>query len=105
VNIRDKIDQGHRRLLARLERTPYVPEELIEDVAYVGYERSRRPLTEPERQVVECLSVGLTIVMAAEVLGRTPTAVHELVRVARVKLGAKNQAHAVALALRQGLIR
>lgn len=105
MNIRDRIDEGHRRLLAILEHTPYVPAELIGETSRVTPTRRQRPLTGPEIQVVECLSYGLTTEMAGEVLGRAPDTVREQLRVARAKLGAKNQAHAVALALRQGLIR
>lgn len=105
MNIRDRFDDGHRRLLERLARTPYIPPEMFDAMTRVSPARRERPVSPAELRVVECLSHGLTTDMAAEVLGISHHTVRSHLSVVRAKLAAKNQAHAVAIALRQGLIR
>lgn len=61
-------------------------------------------LTARELDVLRCISHGLTEEMAAEVLGIGYESVHEYMYRVRLKLAAKNQAHAIARAMRAGLI-
>lgn len=56
-------------------------------------------------QVLECLSRGLGYSGTAEVLGISDQTVQTHLKNAMRALRAKNQAHAVAEALRRGLIR
>lgn len=98
------MDYRLTRLLAAIQRAPLVPEHLIDQFTR-WRPHSDAPLTQRERDVLTCLSHGLTLSMAAEVLGRTTDAVAMTARSARYKLRAKNQAHAVALALRKDEIR
>jgi DNA-binding CsgD family transcriptional regulator len=63
-----------------------------------------RDLSIAEVKVLVCLSHGLTMEMTAEMLEVGYETVASEARSARVKLGAKNTAHACARAIRQGLI-
>lgn len=55
-----------------------------------------------EIDVLRCLSYGMTEEMAADALGITYATVHEHMERVRRKLAAKNAAHAVAKAFRNG---
>ena len=57
-----------------------------------------------ELSVLAFLSHGLTVPMIADTLEIKADTVREHARIARYRLGAKNTTHAVALAIRQGLI-
>jgi DNA-binding CsgD family transcriptional regulator len=105
LNIRDKIDEGHRRLLAALAKAPYIPPDEFDAMTRVSPARRERPVSPAELRVIECLSHGLTTDMAAEVLGISHHTVRSHLSVVRAKLAAKNQAHVVAIAIRRGLIR
>jgi DNA-binding CsgD family transcriptional regulator len=65
----------------------------------------RETLTERETQVLTALAHGLDSVEAGVLLGIASDTVRQLAGNARRALRAKTTAHAVALALRQGLIR
>ena len=65
----------------------------------------RSTLTAPEAQVIEALSYGLRRSEIADVLGISLETVKERRRRAMRVLRAKTTPHAVALALRQGMIR
>jgi len=64
----------------------------------------RQTLRDSERNVLKHASHGLTVRMTAELLGLTDQTVTSELKGARLVLGAKNTTHAVALALRAGLI-
>jgi DNA-binding CsgD family transcriptional regulator len=64
----------------------------------------RRDLTATEVEILRWASHGLTDQMTAEAMGRSLDTVKNSGRAARAKLAAKNTAHAVAIALRLGLI-
>lgn len=61
-------------------------------------------LTPHERRILEASSFGMTAPMVAETLGVKPSTVTSHLEHVRAKLGAKNTTHAVALALRAGVI-
>lgn len=62
-------------------------------------------LDPPQLQVLEALSRGTGVFGAAEILGRPVETVVEQLTDARRLLGGKDTTHAVAEALRRGLIR
>jgi DNA-binding NarL/FixJ family response regulator len=62
-------------------------------------------LTERQRRVLEAFSYGLNREQVAEALGVELETVKHHLRLATRALAAKSTTHAVALALRQGLIR
>lgn len=62
-------------------------------------------LSPAQVRILELLSRGLTPEMVADATGWSPDAIDQQIRLARTALGAKNAAHAVAQALRRGLIR
>ncbi len=61
-------------------------------------------LTASERDVLRCLSQGMTTTMAAEALGRADWTVREQIRAARYKLKAKTKTQACCEAIRRELI-
>src|SRR3954470_23174309 len=61
-------------------------------------------LTDRERQVVRAVAEGATTGEIAERLFISPTTVDTHVRKAMLRLGAKNRAHLIALALQRGQI-
>ncbi len=61
--------------------------------------------TPAELRTLAGLSYGLTVAMVADVYGLSYDTTRQHLRSCRFKLAAKNSTHAVALALRQGLIR
>lgn len=76
--------------------------------SYSGWARPGRehlPLTPRELEALRWFSHGLTREMVAEVMGISTETVKTTVAVARMKLRAKNTAHAVGNALRLGLLR
>lgn len=76
-----------------------VPDKLLRDLARVG-------LAPPENelQILRCLSHGMTVSMAAETVDKSESATRLDLEYTRIRLSAKNNTHAVALALRAGLI-
>lgn len=65
-----------------------------------------RTLPSPaERLALECVSRGLTTQMTADVLGKSYETVKSQLDTAVYVLRAKNRTHAVAEAIRRGLIR
>lgn len=86
---RDVANGWERRLIAALRGVPLDP----------------RKLTSAEADALTAYSHGLTEGMVADVLGITRDAVSARTKAARAKLRAKNTTHAVALALRAGVIR
>ena len=66
----------------------------------------RRPeaITDAERQLLLYLSHGPTVSDLARMYDVSRYTMRDRVRVIQVKLAAKNPAHAVAIALRHGLI-
>lgn len=87
------------RLLDRISRAPLVPEYEIDILM-----RSVGTITPAERRALVCLSHGMSYKMVADTLGVELETVKTQLRVARYKLRAKNTTHAVAQALRLGLI-
>ena len=66
--------------------------------------RGREEPSATELRTLEAISHGLTYDMAAQVLGCPVETVKSRLKAARYKLGAKNTVHAVAIAVRRGLI-
>jgi LuxR family transcriptional regulator len=62
-------------------------------------------LTPRELDVLGLVARGLTAEEAARLLGVSPYTVRKHVKWIRLKLGARNSAHAVAIGLRLGLIQ
>lgn len=62
-------------------------------------------LSPRERRVLELLSHGLTQAIVADEMGIRPTTVSTCMHTVRLKLRAKNEAHAVANAILLRLIR
>lgn len=65
---------------------------------------SRGPLTQRQRQILEILADGQSTYFAAEQLGLSEETVKTHTKNMLGRLGARNRAHAVALAIRRGLI-
>lgn len=65
----------------------------------------RVALTPRERQVMELSAAGLTSEMVASELGMSPRTVNQHVDNVSSKLNARNRVHAVAEAMRRGLLR
>lgn len=65
---------------------------------------ARHDLSPAELDALRACSHGLTAAMAGELLAKEAETVKTQLKHARLKLGAKNTAHAVAIALREGLI-
>lgn len=80
-------------------RVAEIPERLLERLATTSL-----ALDYYELSALRCLAHGLTPRMAAEALGVTPDTVRSHLVTARIKLSAKNSTHAVAAAIRAGLI-
>lgn len=55
-----------------------------------------------ELKVLRCLAHGMTTEMAAEALWISPETAATQVRNARMRMAAKNQAHAIAICFRNG---
>lgn len=89
------------RLLGALGRAPVLDEAEIN-----GYTAAhgRSELTATELACLRGLSHGLTTGGVADLTGRGAETVKTQLRSARYKLAAKNSTHAVASAIRQGLI-
>lgn len=66
--------------------------------------RERLQPTPAELRALECISRGLTTQMAGDVLGKSATTVAKQIGTAIYVLRAKNRTHAVAEAIRRGLI-
>lgn len=81
-------------------------EEIAELERRLGLTQPNRSLKlrPRELEVLRCLSHGLTVEMAAEVMGCAFETAKNHAKNARYCLGAKNQAHAIAIAIRKGLI-
>ena len=74
------------------------PEELEAPVSNGAHE----PLTTREREVVHAIAQGHTAGQIAELLYLSPATVETHVRKAMLRLGARNRAHLIALALERG---
>jgi DNA-binding CsgD family transcriptional regulator len=89
------------RLIRALERAPLVAEAVI-DHAPVCVNVTE--LTKRERETLTLISHGCTLLQAAEALGIGYETARTHRDTARFKLRAKNTTHAVAKALRGGII-
>jgi DNA-binding CsgD family transcriptional regulator len=61
-------------------------------------------LTEPEIMALWAVSIGCTIPQAADLLDKGVNTVNTQLDRARLKLGARNTTHAVAIATRDGFL-
>jgi len=105
------MDDALRRLVLGSE----IPPKLLRDLGRAGFvaegslnvhtNRLGGGLTKEEKLVLSLTAHGLTGPMVAEVLGKSKHTVKKQLRSARYNLGAKNTTHAVAIAIRRGLIR
>jgi len=110
--LRELAEDAPDRLHEALRRAPHIPEHEIDAFVRAGgsvpmRRDSRLPaaeLTPRELEVLGALSHGLEYKMAAETLGLSLHTVKERARSARYRLRAKNTLHAVAIALRRGLL-
>jgi DNA-binding CsgD family transcriptional regulator len=66
--------------------------------------RGPGPLTPREREVLTLIAAGADFRQIADALSISPATIKSHVRNAHRKLGARNRPHAIALALRRGLI-
>lgn len=80
------------------------PTNLARDLATFGQTRSGALVTDAERDVLRCFANGLGIAGTADTLHKSPWTIRDQATSARRRLRAKDNAHAVALAIRQGLI-
>jgi DNA-binding NarL/FixJ family response regulator len=64
-----------------------------------------RPLTRRELATLDLLADGLTVAEVGEKLGLAEDTIKSRIKRITVKLGTRNRAHSVAVAMRQGLIR
>lgn len=104
---RDGWDDRDDRLLRAVERAPLISESDINAAVDGGYRidhRGAADLTPREAEVLLCLSHGLDQKMTAETLGIGTETVQTHLKRARYGLKAKTTIHAVAIALRAGLI-
>lgn len=67
--------------------------------------RSKSVLTNREREVLAMVAMGRSSSLIAAALGVAPSTVESHIRHCLQKLGARNRAHAIVLALRAGEIR
>jgi DNA-binding CsgD family transcriptional regulator len=88
-----------QRLIRNLQRAALVAVHNVDMEA-----RTPSGLTEPELETLLYRSHGLSDSMVAEALGVTVDTVKYHLKGVRYRLQAKDTTHAVALALRQGLI-
>jgi DNA-binding NarL/FixJ family response regulator len=98
----DLSDEATDRLLKRLGKAPLVSSLAAIPDTRLG-RRSER-LTNQELEVVKGISHGLGNAEIAEVFGISTETVKTHVRHVLSALRAKNRAHAVAIAIREGLI-
>lgn len=89
------------RLIRDIGAAPIVPEWEIDMYAKT---HGRLLPTQGELDVLRCWAVGLTNEMTAETLGLSYETVRNYGRQAKFTLRGKTRAHAVANAIRQGLI-
>ena len=66
--------------------------------------RDKPVLTEKQREVVAALSRGLTDKQIAQAFGVSHRTIFDHVELAKKRLAASNRAHAVAEAIRRGVI-
>jgi DNA-binding NarL/FixJ family response regulator len=90
------------RLLHNLARAPVV-DESVADFARDYATATRTELSEPERRVLHCASLGLEASHIAALLYLSEHTVKTHLKAARFRLKAKNTTHACCLALREGL--
>jgi len=99
-----------QRLLNNLAELPIVPEQLLDgripDAGRIEMFERRRTgsLTPREAQCLALMSHGMTTEMVAQTLGIAFYTVMTYLKKARFALRAKNTAHAIAIALREGII-
>lgn len=93
------------KLLRDLRRTPHLdPGEPPPDPPSLARRRERPKLSPAEWKVLSLTSHGLTYEMIGDTLGKSPFTVQDQLKKVRYVLRAKNTVHAVAIALRLGLI-
>jgi DNA-binding NarL/FixJ family response regulator len=93
----DRRDEALLRVLCRVHRTDG-------QCTSTPRQRSRDDLTDGDRLVLQTLSRGLTVTQASDVLGIPYETVKSRLRKSCRVLRAKNSTHAVANAIRAGLI-
>lgn len=95
------IAQGWKPPPLRTEQT----DALLDDMQRMGSDRRHTfDLTGREVQHLKLASKGLTEDLMAKVIGLSPDTVKHRSKAIRRKLGAKSTTHAVAIALREGII-
>lgn len=103
----DRRDEAFFRLAKVLSEAAIIPEDLVTQhvIAYGSYKARRTPELSPiELRVIEAFSYGLEYRMVADLLDLSLESIKGHMRAIRYKLCAKNTVHAVAIALRNGVI-
>jgi len=98
VSKRSSADELSRAVDAAAESETFV------DPAAASGVRPSTALTRRQRQIVQLLADGHSTDRAARVLGVSPETVRTHMKAVLARLGARDRAHAVAIALRGGLI-
>jgi DNA-binding NarL/FixJ family response regulator len=100
----DKVAAQDRRLAAVIATAPLVAEHDIDRHVLTGNRLGpiRAKPTAAELAVVNCLSHGMTIGMAADSLVKAEATLKTQLRAARYRAGAKTNAHLVAICVREG---
>lgn len=90
-----------------------IPLKLVEDIANAPLVDEselnipspwRSELSQREKEVLKCASVGLTTEMTADTLGISMLTAKDYRKRCIQRLAAKNMIHAVSIALREGII-
>ncbi len=102
---RPDLDEALRRAKERIasERLLY-PEGSPERISPAYARPNMTELTSRETDVLRFISHGMTVGMAAEMMGIKEHTARSHVLKARMKLRAKTKTHAVAIAIREGII-
>lgn len=91
------------RLLDDLRKAPLVPERWLSRLPDGA--RPEGPLSASQVRALQAASHGLTARLSADLFDIAYDTVRDQLKAARFALRAKNTTHAVAIALRQGLIQ
>jgi DNA-binding CsgD family transcriptional regulator len=79
--------------------------EIAENLSTSDERPRRRELTERQFAVLRLIAQGSTTAEMGRLLGVSPNTVRGHILAILAKLGARDRAHAVAIAMREGLLR
>lgn len=92
------------RELSRAVDAAAEAENFVDPAAAPGGEKSTCPLTRRQRQILQLFADGNSTERAARSLGLSPETIRTHAKAVLARLSARDRAHAVAIALRGGLI-